>query len=333
MVTFNSKYASSPSDLPTLDETIFDRVPDTKQRLYHGVPKLMVAWDTETTGLPQDNARPISYGIAVYRNGIHQPDESHHFLTINNEQESPMTSGAFNTHLIPRQQLKDSYNGNITRDVHGNSFVPALHRHAAATKALQILGHYQKQGAVFLGHNLGFDWEMLHHAHDDAHDYDPSRDDHGIDPTGFDIEDAKKRTIDTMDHARLRQEGPINPVSGKRINNLTALCNDQGIKTGDHSALGDSRAAAELFINQVRNNIRENRPSMQRMASTGESGIDYKKISPFCKGKNCPSCIHIDQADAANRDEMGKAINQRHDEIIKNVRIMHHNVEGLKKGK
>jgi len=295
----------------------------------------MVAWDTETTGFPESNGRPISYGIAVYRNGIHQPDESHHFLAVNRQSESPMTSGALNTHLIPRQQLKDSYNGNITRDVHGNTFESALHPHAAATKAMKIMAHYQKQGAVFLGHNLGFDWDMLQKAHDDAHDHDLERGpkEYGIKPAGFDIDDARRRTIDTMDHARLRQEGPINPDTGKTINNLTALCNDQGIRTGDHSALGDSKAAAELFFNQVRNNIKENRPSMQKMASTGEAGIDYKKISPFCTGKNCQSCIHIDQADAANRDKMGKTINKRHDEIINNIRILHHNVEGLKKGK
>jgi DNA polymerase III epsilon subunit-like protein len=290
----------------------------------------MVAWDTETTGLLHDNARPISYGIAVYRNGIHQPDESHHFLTINNEHESPMTPGAIRTHGFQRQQLKDSYNGNITKDVHGKVFTPALHPHAAATKALQILAHYQKQGAVFLGHNLGFDWEMLHHAHDDAHDYDPDREDHGINPTGFDIEDAKKRTIDTMHHARLREEGPINPETGKTINNLTVLCNDQGIKTGDHSALGDSKAAAELFFNQVRNNIKENRPAMQRMASVGGSGIDYRKAMPCTNKKDCKFCGHLDTVEAGNKDEMGMVINKDHAEIIKNVRKMHKDVERAK---
>ena len=323
MFSFNSRYATAPHELPELDETIFDRSPRSESRLYHGVPKLMVAIDTETTGLA-DHARPISYGIAVYRHGIEQPDEHHHYLADHNELESPMHPEAFKTHGISDAQLRDSYNGNITRDTHGNIFNPALHRHGGIAKTMKVLAHYQKQGAVFLNHNLlDYDFPIIQAAHDDAYG--------GLDPTGFDFDKARKRSIDTLHHARLRQEGPIK--RGKRLSNLTALCLDQGINPGNHTALEDAKASANLFFNQVRNNIKENRPSMQKMASTGEAGIDYKKISPFCTGKNCQSCTHIDRADAANRDKMGKTINKRHDEIINNVRILHHNVEGLKKGK
>jgi len=62
-----------------------------------------------------------------------------------------------------------------------------------------------------------------------------------------------------------------------------------------------------------------------RYASVGGSGIDYKKISPFCiESKSyCPSCKHLDQVEAKNKDKDGKVIDKDHAKTIKTVRGIH----------
>jgi len=341
---FNSKYANgtprtSGNDLPVSDGTEFERG-SSETRKYDTIPKLLVGWDTETTGFPNYTAeeesepgagdkgrpaigRPISYGLVVYRNGIEQPHEHEHFLTLNNAKISPISSGAYGmAHKISQKQLNSSYMGKITKDYTGNTLEPALYPSIAATRFLQRLSHYQKQGAVFLGHNLGFDYSMLDEAHKDSFD--------SLSPTQFDIDLAKHYTIDTMHHARVRGEKGFDPSKTKKSDSLTGCCNYHGIKPGGHTAVDDAKAAVQLFFNQVADNI-NGLPIKQ--SSKGESLIDYKKISPFCTGENCASCLHIDQADAANRDKKGKIINKRHEETIKNVKILHKDIEGLKKGK
>jgi len=414
---FNSKYAkgqprTSGHDLPVLGDGAFERS-TPKERRYEGVPKLMVAWDTETTGFHDYKAdeesspgagdagrsakgRPISYGLVVYRNGIEQPHENQHFLVLNDKKESPMSEGAYKTHLISHAQLEASHAGKITADYTGNPLEPALHPSVAVSRFLQTLAHYQKQGAKFLGHNLDFDYKMLEEAHKGEHD--------GLSPTQFDFEGARKNTIDTMLHARVRGDLGFDQSKGRMSDSLTGCSNLYEIKPGGHTAVDDARAAAQVFFNQVANNIgiqtgaEINRPcptcgtmnsrkdnpkhpfcnriceahavinnndskcpvcqkptpfdadtyhpawwpfcspghdrlGRSKEASKGQSGVDYARIMPFCEGEHCPSCLHIAEADAANRDESGKAINKRHEMIIKNVKILHEDVDGLKKGK
>lgn len=220
--------------------------------LHHEVPKLMVAFDTETTGLPKTDQRtgytdipePTSYGLLAYRDGK-QHGTKHHFLVNPTKEIDPTAeriSGWSNS------SLDNSYRGAVgVTDTSNNKFNPALHPKVGINKMMQILSHYQKQGAVFVGQNLGYDYDVLEGTYRKLHGAD-------IRTSGFDIDHAKKRTIDTMHHDLLIEPKDPNKPDSMRSRSLTALCGHYGVKPGGHAALNDAEATAEVFLKQVERN-------------------------------------------------------------------------------
>ena len=62
-------------------------------KLWSKVPPMVASFDLETTGL--NNAEPISFGMAIFRDGKLSDKESQHFLIQPN---APIEEGAFETH-------------------------------------------------------------------------------------------------------------------------------------------------------------------------------------------------------------------------------------------
>jgi len=242
---FNAKYANSEE----FDNSIFER--PEGERLYRSVPKLIVGFDTETTGFKPVKEEPVSYGMVVYRHGK-KTDEHEHFLVHNGS--FPNSPGATSVHHFTDEDLESSYSGNIIKDHTGNIFSPALHPQVGINRFVQRLAHYQKQGAVFLGSNLGFDHNMLEHNYA-RYNRLP------ISSSGFDLADARKRTINTDVH-----EGVIEPRAikdrkhpGYKSHGLEQLCSDYGVDLGRHTSMDDANAAVKVFLKQVDRVKREGR--------------------------------------------------------------------------
>lgn len=62
-------------------------------KLWSKVPPMIASFDLETTGL--SNAEPISFGMAIFRDGKLSDKESQHFLI---QPHAPIEEGAFETH-------------------------------------------------------------------------------------------------------------------------------------------------------------------------------------------------------------------------------------------
>ena len=367
---FNSKYAAAKeSEKPA--KGIFSPNPfeikNPKSRLYDNVEPLYVGLDTETTGIGT-GAYPLSFGICVYRNGEHSPSEDHHIITlppakriagqpqkqILNAKGFPirheMSEEAEKVHGLSGDLLAASYQGRITRDKNGTVLQPALEHGAAIAKVMGILAHYQKQGAIFVGHNLDFDWQMLGQSHAIEND--------NMSPAtaGFNMAAAKFYTADSLKHAFARGDGAVGQrkdyatgvmrnVSDSR--RLEDLCPMYGIKVGAHAALGDARSSVELLIKQINlNREAQTRagftagggggPSFSvdeigtpRQASVGNSGVDYSQAGPHTD-KQCNFCNHLDKISNSNRDETGKVVDRDTHSAIEMARGWHKNPEKMK---
>jgi DNA polymerase III epsilon subunit-like protein len=356
---FNSKYAANA---PLFSMDPWSVAP--KHRLYHEVAPLYVGLDTETTGLLKNKeAFPLSIGICVYRNGIHSPQEDHHIITlppaktvIDQPQEQLLTPNnnpirkkqlltpngnpirfdltpeSEAVHGLSENLLSSSYHGRITQDKHGTILRPALEHGAAINKVFSILAHYQKQGAVFVGHNLSFDWDMLERSHEHEND--------NMSPAtaGFNMVAARKYTADSKEHATARRDGApgfrkdyrsgiMIPVSDSR--RLEDLCPAWGVDVGGHASLGDARASVELLLKQIAKNQEQMGSQGIRLSSVGQSGIDYSMAGPH-DGKQCNFCRHLDEVSSANRDETGSIIDRNVQKSIELARGFHRNPEKMK---
>jgi DNA polymerase III epsilon subunit-like protein len=197
------------------------------------------------------------------------------------------------------------------------SFDPALTDTSGYHRMIQKLGDLQKQGAVFVGHNLGFDWDAIENTHRSLYGDLPMAD--------FDIKAARANTRDTLEHARTIGDTHFDPEKGRDSQTLENLCRKHGIPAGNHAALGDADASVKLYLKQV--GLTNRVPKTATRANTvGEiSGIDYSKISPWC-GKDkgiCSGCREIDSRKAENIDKDGKVIDKQRHKIIKNLEKLH----------
>ena len=252
---FNSKYAAKELVYPL------------SGKKHIAIPRLMVAFDTETTGIPETpgvtmrfpphpDPEPVSYGLVIYKNG--REHHSEHFIT------EPSTSGGYDDiaasriHGLSAGTLTDSHGGKIVRDQKGNIHTPALHPQVAIDRVLSALSRYQQQGAYFVGHNLKFDYDMLERAHSKFYGRrrpDPSTPSLPMIASGFDLGSAKTRTIDTLAHAKAMDDyAPgTDRVTGEpyKSHSLEALTRKHGIDPGGHTSVDDARASARLFFKQV----------------------------------------------------------------------------------
>jgi DNA polymerase III epsilon subunit-like protein len=279
-----------------------------KDTFHKDIPNLMVGWDTETTGTEDDDV-PISYGLVVYRHGVEQPNERQHFL-VNSAKTT--SEGAYGVHRISPLQLESSHNGEITR-TKNDTFDPALSDAAGLHRFVKTMGDYQKQGATFVGHNIGFDYDKLQRVHDNIH--------RGLPMQQFDIEKAKKNTWDTMEHAYTMNDK--HPIYDKRKGimrdsvSLEALCDKYGIKHGGHTAMWDADSSVQLLLKQIAKNN-----GINKTASVGPSGIDYAFASPH-SNNDCKFCKHLDDLDAGNRDESGLFLDKDQAATVKFIRKVH----------
>jgi DNA polymerase III epsilon subunit-like protein len=75
-------------------------------KMWDHVPPMIASFDLETTGF--NNPDPISFGLAIYRNGKLSTNESQHFLIV---PDRPIEEGAFETHGWNEEDLFWHRNG------------------------------------------------------------------------------------------------------------------------------------------------------------------------------------------------------------------------------
>jgi DNA polymerase III epsilon subunit-like protein len=190
---------------------------------YFQVPELILGFDTETTGLSVYSERAISYGFCAYRFGV--PVWSEHYFVV---PDCPISYGAQRVHGMSLADLEAKREGATVYNVE-----------AGLTRAIKILRDFHARGAHIVGSNIGrFDLEMLRRSCISVLD-DP------LDRGEFDI--SLLRIIDVVEHDLAIE--PSRELRARR--GLTHLCRHYGVTPGGHDALGDARAAVEVFLEQV----------------------------------------------------------------------------------
>lgn len=190
---------------------------------YFQVPELILGFDTETTGLSVFSERAISYGFCAYRFGV--PVWSEHYYVV---PDRPISYGAQRIHGMSVSDLEAKRDVAIVHNVEGG-----------LTHAIKILRDFHARGAYIVGSNLGrFDLEMLRRSCISVLD-------NALDGEEFDI--SLLRIIDVVEHdLAIEPSREVRPRRG-----LSFLCQHYGVTPGGHDALGDARAAVEVFLEQV----------------------------------------------------------------------------------
>jgi DNA polymerase III epsilon subunit-like protein len=184
---------------------------------------LILGFDTETTGLSVQSERAISYGFCAYRFGV--PVWSEHFYVI---PDRPVSAGAYRVHGLSLEDLESMRESASVYNVEGG-----------LTNAVRILREFHELGAYVVGSNIGrFDLEMLRRSAISVLG-------RALDDQYFDL--SLLRIIDVVEHdLAIEPSRAVRPRRG-----LSYLCDHYGVTQGGHDALGDARAAVEVFMEQV----------------------------------------------------------------------------------
>jgi len=220
------------------------------------VPKLMVAFDTESTGLntkigydkyqkrdikKEDLDEPISYGLVVYRDGVHRPEENQHFLVKPQQKINPAAQAV---HGWSAENLEASHNGHYFKMEPNGFYMPALDPKIGVNKIANLLSDYQKQGAVIVGANhKNYDMSLLKNTYMKYNNGMP------LHSSGFNPSSAKM--IDVIEHDRAIDPGYPSNHPQYRSRSLTNLCQHYGVDPGGHKALDDARASADVLLKQI----------------------------------------------------------------------------------
>jgi DNA polymerase III epsilon subunit-like protein len=190
---------------------------------YFQVPELILGFDTETTGLSVFSEQAISYGFCAYRFGT--PVWSEHYFVV---PDRPISYGARRIHGLSVEDLEAKRESATVYNVKGG-----------LTHAIKILRDFHARGAYIVGSNIGrFDLEMLRRSCISVLD-------NALDREEFDI--SLLRIIDVVEHdLAIEPSRELRPRRG-----LSFLCEHYGVTPGGHDALGDARAAVEVFLEQV----------------------------------------------------------------------------------
>ena len=193
---------------------------------FQRVPELILGFDTETTGLSVTSERAISYGFCAYRFGV--PVWSEQFFVI---PDRPIAPAAQRVHGLSIEDLEAKRATETVYNVEGGLL-----------RAIGILRDYHEKGAYVLGSNVvRFDLEMLRRS-------SMSVLGQSLDDDYFDI--SLLRIIDIVEHDLTIEPGrDLRPRRGQ-----DHLCRHYGVEPGGHDALGDARAAVEIFLEQVIHN-------------------------------------------------------------------------------
>ncbi|MEI8148532.1 MAG: exonuclease domain-containing protein, partial [Actinomycetes bacterium] len=160
--------------------------------LWHELPTLLVGFDIESTGLDTEVDEPISYGFAIYQNGVLAGEEEFFALP-----SVPIHPAAEKIHGWSRHRLEELHAA-------GEAYSAV----AGVARAAQRLHELHSQGAHFVGAYPEYDFRMTtsllrRHSMGD------------IEVLGFDL--ATVRLIDVCQHDRTID------VDRTRRRNLTAL--------------------------------------------------------------------------------------------------------------
>lgn len=198
---------------------------DVAKKFQH-VPELLLGFDTETTGLSVTSERAISYGFCAYRFGT--PIWSEEYFVI---PDRAITPGARRVHGLSREALEAKRSTAVVYTLE-----------AGLQRAIKILSEYHELGAYVVGSNVaGFDLEMLRRSAISVL---------GDALEGDDFDLSLLRVIDIVEH-----DLAIEPSRAERPRRgQDHLCRHYGVKSGNHAALADARAAVEVFLEQVVSN-------------------------------------------------------------------------------
>ena len=190
---------------------------------YTQVPELLLGFDTETTGLSVTSERAIAYGFSAYRFGV--PFWEEHFFVV---PDRPITPGAQRVHGLSFEDLEAK-----------RASEPVYPLAGGLLRAIEVLAEFHRYGAYVVGSNVSrFDLEMLRRS--------------SLSVLGRALDDAELdlsllRIIDVVEHdLAIEPSREIRPRRG-----LEHLCRHYGVRPGGHDALGDARAAVEVFLEQV----------------------------------------------------------------------------------
>lgn len=187
------------------------------------MPELLLGFDTETTGLSVTSERAIAYGFCAYRFGVQFWEER--FFVI---PDRPISPGAQRVHGLSLDDLEA---------LRGSETVFPLA--GGLVRAIEVLGEFHRRGAFVVGSNVSrFDLEMLRRS--------------ALSVLGRTLDDddldlSLLRIIDVVEHdLAIEPSRETRPRRG-----LEHLCRHYGVRPGGHDALGDARAAVEVFLEQV----------------------------------------------------------------------------------
>jgi DNA polymerase-3 subunit epsilon len=192
--------------------------------LTYEVPRLLVGFDIESTGLDTGTDEAISYGFAEFSDGRLVGQDQ--FFVLPEVQIHP---AAERVHGISFEKLRVWRRQDV-----------ALSARAGAHRALQVLLSYAARRATFVGANPIFDYSMLDATlkrHGSA----------GLLASGFDFD--RVLILDVVSH-----DLEMAAETAPRRRGLTKLCQAHGITPGNHVAAEDARAACEVLIAQIREN-------------------------------------------------------------------------------
>ena len=193
---------------------------------YTQVPELLLGFDTETTGLSVTSERAIAYGFIAYRFGV--PVWEEHYYVV---PDRPITPGAQRIHGLTLEDIESKRASDAVYPLP-----------AGLVRAIEVLGDFHRRGAYVVGSNVcRFDLEMLRRS--------------SISVLGRALDDEELdlsllRIIDVVEHdLAIEPSREARPRRG-----LEHLCRHYGVRPGGHDALGDARAAVEVFLEQVISN-------------------------------------------------------------------------------
>lgn len=212
---------------------------------YFAVPEVLLGFDTETTGLDVGCERAISYGFCAFERG--RLAWSDHFYV---RPDRPISPGAQRVHGVSMEDLEVKYQAR-----------EALSVPMGLIRAVGVLREYLARGASIVGANVTFfDLEMLRRS------YSAVLQKNLLDDLHID----RFPVIDVIKHDEVIESRAL---SGRR-RSLTNLCQHYGVTPGGHDALGDARAAVEVFLAQVAINDTERRAASPQISLPLEFGVD-----------------------------------------------------------
>jgi len=189
------------------------------------LPRLLLGFDTETTGLDVNSERAISYGFIAYFDG--QPIWSEHFYVI---PDRPIAEPAMRVHGLSIESILLKKNDEIVYESVS----------AGLARAVTILREFNNFGAAIVGANVvRFDLAMLSKTFESIN---------ARNLIDEDLDISKLSIIDVIEFDRTIDKD----FSARPRRGLEFLCKHYGIEPGGHHALGDARATIEVLLKQTK---------------------------------------------------------------------------------